>query len=394
MKYFLPIPLTLSVILACTMPNPAFMASATATATDSEGTDSSDETSTVGETKEDTSTTEDPTDTSTVPTTGDDETSTTEPPPPDGDDDGIPDAEDNCPDDANMDQSDIDGDDLGDVCDPDQDDDALPNDQDPFPQDPDQPGQTQPGFIYASTASALYTINPETKQLSAPLNFVWPDGQAKDVTDIAIGDLGLLYVTDGETLYFGNPQSGELLEIGAIPEVEGGGGLKLYKGLVWVPPEVLETESSVLVGVADDSSFVRFNLDNFELTSTMQISKLSAPFATGDDLFSDPSRQTFMIANTGPNSQDSLVQIIDKDGKKLEAVVAPLLGVAGVVRGLAYIGNNPETNNKVLYLFKHTGEVISLEYETNLKLTETILNENVNTKWTGASSRPVEYKPG
>ena len=40
------------------------------------------------------------------------------PPPPDADGDTVPDATDNCPNDSNTDQSDVDGDGLGDVCDP------------------------------------------------------------------------------------------------------------------------------------------------------------------------------------------------------------------------------------------------------------------------------------
>ncbi|MCA9668641.1 MAG: thrombospondin type 3 repeat-containing protein [Myxococcales bacterium] len=52
---------------------------------------------------------------------------------PDRDKDSIPDSLDNCPDDPNPNQSDIDGDKLGDVCDPDIDGDTLPNGVDPRP---------------------------------------------------------------------------------------------------------------------------------------------------------------------------------------------------------------------------------------------------------------------
>ena len=48
----------------------------------------------------------------------------------DDDEDGIPNDEDNCPDDANADQADLDGDGIGDVCDPDIDGDEYTNDVD------------------------------------------------------------------------------------------------------------------------------------------------------------------------------------------------------------------------------------------------------------------------
>ena len=53
----------------------------------------------------------------------------------DRDDDGIVNAEDNCPNDGNADQADLDGDDLGDVCDLDDDGDSVPDTTDNCPVD-------------------------------------------------------------------------------------------------------------------------------------------------------------------------------------------------------------------------------------------------------------------
>jgi hypothetical protein len=52
---------------------------------------------------------------------------------PDGDGDGVPNAADNCPNDANADQADTDGDGIGDVCEPDGDEDGIADDLDNCP---------------------------------------------------------------------------------------------------------------------------------------------------------------------------------------------------------------------------------------------------------------------
>lgn len=58
---------------------------------------------------------------------------------PDTDGDGLRDNRDNCKDVSNPDQSDVDGDGLGDSCDDDKDGDGVPNTQDPDPADPNVP---------------------------------------------------------------------------------------------------------------------------------------------------------------------------------------------------------------------------------------------------------------
>jgi len=77
----------------------------------------------------------------------------------DQDRDGIPDPADDCPAVANHDQSDVDGDGLGDACDPDVDGDGVPNLLDDCPRLPDA---AQQGACGVAAAPRMGTSKPAT----------------------------------------------------------------------------------------------------------------------------------------------------------------------------------------------------------------------------------------
>ena len=80
---------------------------------------------------------------------------------PDSDSDGIPDSMDNCPQLPNTDQSNNDNDALGDVCDPDDDNDGVPDNSDAFPLDPNEAADTDADTIGDNADNCPYTANSD-----------------------------------------------------------------------------------------------------------------------------------------------------------------------------------------------------------------------------------------
>jgi hypothetical protein len=86
--------------------------------------------------------------------------------PPDLDGDGISDATDNCPGDSNADQADLDGDNIGNVCDSDADGDGLTTEQettystDPLNPDTDGDGSNDGDEVAAGRNPTLNEVRP------------------------------------------------------------------------------------------------------------------------------------------------------------------------------------------------------------------------------------------
>lgn len=124
----------------------------------------------------------------------------------DRDSDGVADPDDNCPDDANANQADADGDGLGDACDPltDSDDDGMPDDweiqngldpnRDDAASDPDNDGISNLDEYRGETDPGVYDENdePDAPGLYAPVNRetvgLTPQLQIEEFYDPDFGD--------------------------------------------------------------------------------------------------------------------------------------------------------------------------------------------------------------
>ena len=118
---------------------------------------------------------------------------------PDTDDDGTPDSSDNCPDAANADQLDTDGDGSGNLCDADDDNDGVADADDAFPLDPtewadsDNDGTGDNADTDHSTKASAYLMTRSTSANLTTLHIINSSSGPQSFT-------GTLYHADGEQL--------------------------------------------------------------------------------------------------------------------------------------------------------------------------------------------------
>jgi Ca2+-binding RTX toxin-like protein len=162
-------------------------------------------------------------------------------PPTDGDGDGVPDSEDNCPGVANPDQADADGDGIGDVCDttpggPDDDGDGVPNDQDNCPDvsNPDQADSDGDGVGDACEGGAP---GPQAVCRGINVSAVRGTGQNDDLvgtsrSEALFGFAGKdeLFARAGRDCVSGGSGKDELRGAAGNDLAKGGGGRDKIKG--------------------------------------------------------------------------------------------------------------------------------------------------------------------
>jgi hypothetical protein len=285
------------------------------------------------------------------------------PPPPDMDNDGIPDNEDNCPETPNADQANTDGDPEGDACDEDMDNDGIPNDDDLGPNDPDLPGTVLNNYVYAQTSSKLFTMHMKTYTVTEIGNFKKDNGGAlSSITDIAIDRYGVLYAITFNTLYICHPQTAKCTTITNLPTS--------FNGLTLVPKGLLDPNKDVIVGIDTGGGWHKVELTLPTATLT-KLGSYGPGYSSSGDAFSIENVGTFAAVNKGSQANDYLVEVNPLTGAVLSEV-GPITGYSSVF-GLAASASSA-------FAFNSSGHILEIDLTDG----STTVIKTTSHSWWGA----------
>ncbi|WAS89937.1 thrombospondin type 3 repeat-containing protein [Nannocystis punicea] len=282
----------------------------------------------------------------------------------DDDDDTIPDEMDNCPLIPNQDQKNTDMDAMGDACDDDLDGDEIPNPDDPFPTDGNLPGVTTPFKIYAHSSGNLYTVDvADPYAVTMVSNFKFSnDACDHSVTDVAIDRWGVLYAITFGCGYVVNPQTAQAYKLGTLPQS--------FNGLTMIPKGILDPNKDTLVGIAQSGQWYKMTLQN-GMFNIQQIGQYGAGYSSTGDAFSIEGVGTYGAVTKNGVAGTVIVEVDPATG----AVQSELATLAqySTIYGLAGWEG-------LILAFDSTGQMIRVDPQT--KVVTPLGNKGVS--WWGA----------
>ena len=254
---------------------------------------------------------------------------------------------------------------------PDQDNDSIPDAFDPFPNDSSRPGTGSAMSVYMHTADTLWKLDVKSNAITEIGDFVWPSfWESGQMTDIAIDRWGVLYGVTFDDVYTCHPQAVECWNLGALPDT--------FNGLTLVPQGVIDPDEDVLIGISADGGWYRLTMSNGAVTAT-QLGSFGGPYASSGDAYSIIDVGTYGAADKEWESDDVLVELNPATGQVIKEV-GPLNGYSTVFGLAGWTGKAYafDAGGDILLVDTATGQTTEVLYETN-------------QPWWGAGVRTLMY---
>jgi hypothetical protein len=226
-------------------------------------------------------------------------------------------------------------------------------------------GYTPPGTpaaeskVYAHSDAKLYTVDPETLQVTLVGDFVWTDEYPVDsMTDIAIDSQGRMVGISFDKVYAVNPATAVVTYLADLD--------RSFNGMSFISTNEMNGGGEVLVAAALDGSFYR--LDPVTGQSTA-IGNYGADMASSGDIVSVTGFGTVATVTKADSTTDWLVRVDPATG-----VASPIgdTGVSGIW-GLGFWGTE-------IYGFTSANEFVLLDRDSG----RASVVESSEVQWWGA----------
>jgi hypothetical protein len=213
------------------------------------------------------------------------------------------------------------------------------------------------GAVYAHSATQLYSIDPDTLEVTLVGPFQWPSG-SDQMTDIALDkDANMVGISFG-TVYAVNKDTAACTRLASLD--------RQFNGLSFIPADEVGTGVEILVGAALDGSVWR--IDKTTGASTL-VGNYGGGMTSSGDIVSVTGFGTVATVKAGLGGTDRLVRVDANTG------AATLIGDTGVtdIWGLGF------WKNKV-YGFTDYNEFVLIDVDTGVAT----LEKTGNVDWWGA----------